>query len=139
MSVLVAVQSAPVREALVAMLGALDGFSVVGEAATDEQALDLARRLHPHLALIELELSGCCGWWLIHAIQHERLARVLVALGSRSDAEAATQAGAHAYVQMGTAPRELKQAVEAAMARASATSGAVEAEHDLLPDTHAVR
>jgi DNA-binding NarL/FixJ family response regulator len=133
--VLVAVQSDGVREALVAMLGALPGFSVVAEAANDEQALDLARRLRPHLALIEVQLSGCCGWWLIQAIQREGLARVLVALGVRADDYAATQAGAHAYVQVPAAPRELLQAVEAALA---AAGSAAKTEANLLPDTHAV-
>jgi DNA-binding NarL/FixJ family response regulator len=143
-SVLVAVQAAPVREALVAMLGAIEGFSVVGEASNDDQALDLARRLRPHLALVQLELSGCCGWWLIQRLQREQLARVVVALGSRSDNAAATQAGAHAYIQMGTAPRELLRAVEAAIALvdSASTSGSgagAEAEQHLLPNPHAVR
>jgi DNA-binding NarL/FixJ family response regulator len=117
------------------MLGTLPGFSVVAEAGNDEQALDLARRLRPDLALIEVELSGCCGWWLIQAIQREGLARVRVALGVRADDYAATQAGAHAYVQVPAAPRELLQAVEAAFA---AAGSAAKAEVNLLPDSHAV-
>src|SRR5690348_16596628 len=73
-TVLVAVESPQVREALVAMLGALDGFRIVAEADTDEAALEAARRQRPHLALIEAELSGCGGWWTIQQIQSEQLA-----------------------------------------------------------------
>src|SRR5438045_3752985 len=85
LSVLVAVESAQVREALVAMLGALDRFRLVAEADNDEAAIDAARRLSPDLALIEPELSGCGGWWAIRQIQTERLAGVVVALGRRAD------------------------------------------------------
>jgi DNA-binding NarL/FixJ family response regulator len=42
-TVLVAVSSPRVREALVAVIGAMEGFRVVGEATTAERALQLAR------------------------------------------------------------------------------------------------
>ena len=100
------------------MLGAVDGFQVVGEASTGEQALELARRFRPHLALVDQELAGLGGWWTINALQTERLAQVVVALGWRGDGVLAQVAGAQAYVQMGTAPRELLSSVEAAMLRA---------------------
>src|SRR5207302_9848710 len=60
-TVLVAVESAQIREALVAMLGALEGFRVVAEADSDDAALEAARHHRPNLALIEPELSGCGG------------------------------------------------------------------------------
>jgi DNA-binding NarL/FixJ family response regulator len=113
-TVLVAVQSPRVREALVAMLGALDGFQVVAEAETGEQALELARAYRPRLALVDQELSGYGGWWTIHTLQTERLAKVIVALGRRGDGLTAQLAGAQAYVQMGTAPRDLLHALVSA-------------------------
>jgi two-component system response regulator DesR len=137
-TVLVAVESAQVREALVAMLGALDGFRVVAEAATDEAALDAARSQRPQLALVEPELSDCGGWWVIQQIHAEHLASVVVALGRRADSGCAQIVGAQSYVQMGTSPRDLLSALEAAMAmRVGAGSGA-QAERDLLSDAHSV-
>jgi two-component system invasion response regulator UvrY len=114
-TVLVAVQSAEVREGLVAMLGAVEGFHVVGEAATGEQAVELARTCRPHLALIDQELPGMGGWWTIRVLHGERLTRVIVALGRRADGVLAKVAGAQAYVQMGTAPRELLSTLHAAL------------------------
>jgi DNA-binding NarL/FixJ family response regulator len=115
-TVLVAVQSAQVREALMAMLGALEHFTLVGEADNDESAVETARRLSPDLALIEPELSDCGGWWAIKQIQAERLAGVVVALGRRPDCGGLAQlVGAQTYVQMGTSPRDLLEALEAAM------------------------
>jgi len=132
--VLVAVQSAPVREALVAMLGALDGFVVVAEAETDEQALEAARRERPRLALIDQELSGCAGCWLMGELKRERLVDVMVGIGLRADASPSAMAGATAYVQIGVSPRELLSALELAMRSANG----VEAKNGLLTDAHPV-
>jgi len=114
-TVLVAVQSADVREGLVAMLGAIDGFQVIGEAATGEQALELARARRPRLALVDQELAGLGGWWTINALRTEQLADVIVGLGWRGDGRLCRDAGARAYVELGTAPRALLDSVEAAM------------------------
>ena len=136
-TVLVAVESAQVREALVAMLGALDGFRVVAEADTDQATLDAARRQRPHLALVEPELSDCGGWWVIQQIRAEHLAGVVVALGRRADGGCAQIVGAQSYVQMGTSPRDLLKALEAAIAML-VTAGSTQTERDLLSDAHSV-
>jgi DNA-binding NarL/FixJ family response regulator len=138
-TVLIAVESARVREALAAMLGAVDGFRVVAEADTDEAALEAARSERPHLALIEPELSACGGLWVIQQIRAEHLASVVVALGRRADGVLAQMVGAQTYVQMGTSPRDLLSALEAAMSLpVTAGSAAAQTEHDLLSDAHSV-
>jgi DNA-binding NarL/FixJ family response regulator len=117
-TVLVAVESAQVREALVAMLGALDRFRVVAEADTDADAIEAARQLRPQLALIEPELSDCGGWWAIRQIQTEHLAGVVVGIGRRADCVGLGNGevgSAPHYIQIGTSPRELLSALEAAM------------------------
>jgi DNA-binding NarL/FixJ family response regulator len=138
-TVLVAVGPPQVREALVAMLGALEGFRVVAEVDTDEAAVEAARSQRPRLALIEAELSDCGGWWAIQQIKQQGLAGVVVALGRRAEAGLAQLVGAQSYVQMGVAPRDLLTTLQAAMAvRVPTVSGAAEAEHHLLTDTHPV-
>jgi len=136
-TVLVAVASGQVREALVAMLGALDGFRVVAEADTDQATLAAARSQRPHLALVEPELSDCGGWWVIQQIRAEHLAGVVVALGRRADSGCAQIVGAQSYVQMGTSPRDLLKALEAAIAM-RVPAGSAQTERDLLTDAHAV-
>ena len=91
---LVAVQSAHVREALVAMLGATDGFRIVAETDNYEAAVEAARRQHPRLALVEPELSDCRGWWAIQQIQTERSAGVIVKLARADAGLSVVQAGA---------------------------------------------
>ena len=139
-TVLVAVGSARVREALVAMLGAIEGFRIVAEADTDEAALEAARRQRPRLVLIEPELSDCGGWWVIQQIRAEQLACVVVALGRQANGGSLAQlAGAQSYVQMGSSPRDLISALETAMSyRKPAVSGSAEAEQDLLADANPV-
>jgi len=130
---------AQVREALVAMLGAIEGFRVVAEADTAEAALEAARRKRPRLALIEPELSDCGGWWVIQQIRADQLACVVVALGRRANGVFAELAGAQSYVQMGISPRDLLSALESAMApRTPPVSTAAETEEHLLPDANAV-
>ena len=138
---LVAVGSAHVREALVAMLSALDGFRIAAEVDSDVAAVEAARTHRPHLALVETELSECGGWWAIQQIQTEQLAGVVVALGRRANAGLSQLVGAQTYVQIGTSPRELLNALEAAMAvklpPLGGGSGA-EAEGHLLADANTV-
>ena len=137
-TVLVAVGPSKVREALVAMLGAIDGFRVIADVDSADAALEAARRQRPRLALIEPELSDCGGWWVIQQIRVEQLACVVVALGKRADGTLAQMVGAHTYVQMGTSPRDLLSALEAAMAYRTPPLSSAEAEEDLLPDTDTV-
>jgi DNA-binding NarL/FixJ family response regulator len=136
--VLVAMQSAHVREALVAMLGAVDGFRIVAETDNDELAVEAARRQRPDLALVEPELSNCRGWWAIQQIQAEQSAGVIVALGRRADAQFAQLVGAQTYVQIGTAPRDLLSALEAAMAYRTPPVSGAQAEQHLLADAYPV-
>jgi DNA-binding NarL/FixJ family response regulator len=138
-TVLVAVGSAQVREALVAMLGTLERFRIVAEVDNADAAVEIARIERPNLAVVEPELSGCGGWWAIKQMQVERVADVVVALGRRADGALAQLVGARTYVQMGASPRDVLDAVETAMGSfvSSGASGA-EAEHHLLADTHAV-
>jgi DNA-binding NarL/FixJ family response regulator len=139
-SVLVAVESAQMREALVAMLSALHGFRIAAEADSDEAAVEAARTHRPHLALIEADLSGCGGWWAIHQIQAEQLAGAIVAMGRRADNGLTRLAGAQSYVQIGASPRDLLRALEAATAfrKSSSAGSGAEAQGHLLPDADAV-
>jgi DNA-binding NarL/FixJ family response regulator len=137
-TVVVAVESDQVREALVAMLGARDGFRVVAETNDVDTALEAARRLHPRLVLVDPELSEGGGCWLIQQIRAEQLACVVVALGRHSNGTLAERIGAQSYVQMGISPRDLLSALETAAVSPARASRATEAEEHLLADADAV-
>jgi DNA-binding NarL/FixJ family response regulator len=137
-TVLVAMQSAHVREALVAMLGATEGFRIVAETDNHESAVEAARKQRPDLALVEPELSNCRGWWAIQQIQAEQSAGVIVALGQRANAQFARLVGAQTYVQIGTAPRDLLRALEAAVAVRTKPASSAQTEQHLLADAYPV-
>ena len=67
----------------------------------------------------------------------EHLVGVVVALGRRADSGCAQIVGAQSYVQMGTSPRDLLIALEAAVAM-RVTGGLAQTERDLLADAHSV-
>ncbi|AKS41825.1 response regulator [Wenzhouxiangella marina] len=50
-----------VRSGLSGLLSDDPGFDVVGEAATGEQGIRLARELEPDIVLMDVELPGCSG------------------------------------------------------------------------------
>jgi len=108
-TVLVAVRSARVREALVAVIGAMEGFRVVGEATTAEQALQLARAERPMLALVDDDLADCSGTWTMQELSGEV---VVVAVGWRANAASQCRAaGARLYIEMGGSPEDVLSAL----------------------------
>jgi DNA-binding NarL/FixJ family response regulator len=59
--VVVAEDQAMVRAGFSALLSAEPDMEVVGEAADGEQALELVRRLHPDVVVMDLRMPGVCG------------------------------------------------------------------------------
>jgi DNA-binding NarL/FixJ family response regulator len=60
--VLIVDDQAPFRLAAVAVVAATPGFRVAAEAGSGEEALLLARRLHPDVVLMDVQLPGVDGW-----------------------------------------------------------------------------
>ena len=59
--VLVVDDQAPFRVAARGLVGRVEGFAVVGEAATGEEAVALAAELAPALVLMDIKLPGIDG------------------------------------------------------------------------------
>jgi DNA-binding NarL/FixJ family response regulator len=133
--VLVAVSSQQVREALVAMIGALEGFRVVAEATSADQALHLARTLLPALAVVDEDFVDCGSSWTIQRLCEERLAEAVVAIGWRANgAYRARAAGADLYLEMGGSPDDVLHALRNACPARSLP----QAQLDHLTDTDSV-
>ncbi len=113
MRVLVVDDHPVVREGLKALLSRA-GFCVVGEAADAAQALEIAAKTRPGLAVVDVALPGISGLELCRRFSR-RLPETKVVLISMFDepewrAEAA-RAGAHAYVLKDAAAEELLEAL----------------------------
>src|ERR671930_797086 len=115
------------REALSALL-AQHGFSVVGQASDGEEAIGLARRLHPQLVLLDLSMPGLSG---LDALPRLREAApscevvVLTASGTEENLLSAIRAGAAGYLLKSEPPARIVEFLRGVAQGEAALSGAV--------------
>lgn len=103
-----------VRQGLAAFFAVSPDLSVVGECADAESALALAEAERPDIALVDLELPGRSGLWLLEEMRARQLPVRCVVLTSYADAEharAALGAGAQAYLLKRIDPEDLANAL----------------------------
>ncbi len=108
-----------VRQGLRMFLALDPELEVVGEAADGAQALDLARRLHPDVVLMDLLMPVMDGVTAIQAIRAAQPAVHIIALTSVLDdhrAAEAMRAGAAGYLLKDTEADALCTAIKAAAA-----------------------
>jgi len=118
LKVLVVEDEALIRMDLAEMLTE-EGYVVAGEAGDGEQAVKLARRLHPDLVIMDIKMPKVDGIAAAASIVEERIAPVvmLTAFSQRDLIEQARDAGAMAYLVKPLARHELVPAIELAVSR----------------------
>ena len=96
-----------------------EGYSVVGETGRGDQAIDLARELHPDLTILDIKMPGLDGLTAAKTIASERLSAVLIltAFSQHDLVEQAREAGALAYLVKPFQKSDLIPAVEMALGR----------------------
>ena len=96
------------------------GYSVVGQAATGEEAIEAADKLEPDLIVADVKMPGIDGITAASKIlEKHRCAVVMLTAFSQSElVERAREAGAMAYVVKPFTPADLIPAVEIAVSRA---------------------
>ena len=112
--VLIADGQALVRAGFRVLLEAQEGFSVVGEAATGEQAVALAHDLRPDVVLIDARLPGLDSIEATGRILSDSEVAVMLLTTSEDDQRilAALRAGAGGLLLKDAEPTELLRAVE---------------------------
>lgn len=119
------------RHGVVSSLGMEPGLTVVGEAASGEDALKLARELLPDVVLLDISMPGWNGLVTAEKISTACPASAIVILTVSEDKDkllAAFKAGARAYVLKGVSPQELAKVVRSAAAGDVYVSPALAAE-----------
>ncbi len=107
-----------------------EGYDVVGETGRGDEAVDLVRRHHPDLVILDIKMPGADGLEAARAIRDlgERVAvLILTAFSQRSLIDEARDAGVIAYLVKPFQRAELVPAIEQAMAR-SEQEWAIDAE-----------
>jgi DNA-binding NarL/FixJ family response regulator len=115
--VLVADDQAAVRDGFAALIDAQEEMQVVGTAGTGREAVDLARRVFPHVVLMDIRmpvLDGLEATRLICSDTMMERTRVLVLTTFDLDeyVYAALRAGASGFLLKDTPRRELLNAIE---------------------------
>lgn len=104
------------RKGLRTLLGAVEGFTVAGEAVDGRQAVDLALDLQPDVVLMDLQLPGQSGIAAIREIVAARPeTRILVVTLFQDDDSvfAALRAGARGYILKDSDEEEIVRAIRA--------------------------
>ncbi|MGB2875000.1 MAG: response regulator transcription factor [Gaiellaceae bacterium] len=115
------------RDALAALLNQ-HGFSVVGQAADGEEAIELARRLRPQLVLLDLSMPGLDG---LEALPRIRVAApecevvVLTASGTEANLLCAIRGGAAGYLLKSESPDRIVEFLRGVGNGEAALSGEV--------------
>ena len=96
-----------------------EGYEVVGETGRGDDAVDLVRKHHPDLAILDIKMPGADGLTAAREITAERLAAVLIltAFSQRDLIEQARNAGALAYLVKPFQKSELIPAIDIALGR----------------------
>lgn len=102
-------------------------ITVVGEAGTAEEALELVATTAPDVAVVDLHLPGVDGIELIRrlAVAAPRVATLVLTMLSDDSVTAAVRAGARGYLLKDAEPGRIVAAVRAVAAGESVFSGAV--------------
>ncbi|MFC1959353.1 response regulator [Chloroflexota bacterium] len=105
-----------VRQGLLFFLSTQPGITVLGEAATGEEALQLVEELAPDVVLLDLVLPGISGIEVMQTLRRQHPAVEVIVLTSFIDDSKvadAIRAGAAGYLMKDVDPTELAAAIYA--------------------------
>jgi DNA-binding NarL/FixJ family response regulator len=113
-TVLLAEDHAVVREGLRKLLEAESGITVVGEAATGRQAVEMARKLRPDVVVMDIAMPHLNGLEATRQIRQAMPAAKVLILSAHSDdayVERVTELGAAGYLIKQTSAHFLSEAI----------------------------
>jgi DNA-binding NarL/FixJ family response regulator len=104
------------REGIAALISTEEDMELIGEASNGREALDLFRKFHPDITLMDLQMPEMNGIDAIGAIRGEFPdARIIVLTTQPGDVQVsrALKAGARAYLLKGMLRKELLDTIRA--------------------------
>jgi RNA polymerase sigma factor (sigma-70 family) len=95
-----------------------EGFEVIGEAGTSDNALRMIREMKPHIAVLDISMPGTQVFEIISIVQREAIETRVVFLTmnrNASTANKAVQSGAKGYILKDDAFEDLIYAIKTVM------------------------
>lgn len=108
-----------VRKGIAQLIASEPGISVIGEAESANDGIELIRRLKPDVCVVDLTLKGMSGMELIKAVRHEGLKTLLLVVSMHDErvyAERCLRLGAKGYVMKEEAADAIVVAIHKVMA-----------------------
>ena len=106
------------RRGVSQLLGLADGFEIVGEAASGQEGIELAKRLDPDLILLDLNMKGMNGLETLRTMRDLEIdARIILVTVSDApeDLIAAIRSGADGYILKDNDPDDILKLIDSAM------------------------
>jgi len=114
-----------VREGLICILKQYDDLTVVGEASTGEQALEMAGTLMPDVVIMDMQMPGWNGAESTSRILKEYPAIIVIGLSIQTDPHVSNSmlaAGAAGFLPKETVGNELYSTIQSAVRRMKPSS-----------------
>lgn len=105
-----------VRSGVKKILNEVSGIKVVGEARSGEEAVQLTRKLHPHVIVMDVKMPGIGGFEATRKLlRQDPDLKILVLTASNNDVYPAQllKIGASGYITKGSNADEMVQAIRA--------------------------
>ena len=106
------------RRGVSQLLGLADGFTIVGEAASGQEGIELAKRIDPDLILLDLNMKGMNGLETLRTMRDLEIdARIILVTVSDApeDLIAAIRSGADGYILKDNDPDDILKLIDSAM------------------------
>jgi two-component system nitrate/nitrite response regulator NarL len=118
MSTVITIDDHPLfRKGVSDLISLVDSLSLIGEAASGQEGLELAKKLNPDLVLLDLNMKGMDGIETLEAIKASDLdSRVIMLTVSNNEENvvSAFRAGADGYLLKDMEPEEILARLESA-------------------------
>ena len=105
-----------IRSALRALLDSIEDVEVCGEAASGDEAVELARHAKPDVVVMDLEMGGMDGFEATRRLTAEKPGLAILVLTMHESDEtlfSAMRAGARGYLLKGSQQEEILRAIRA--------------------------